>query len=335
MWEPVLRSLLSLDCVRYFHLWVYTLTRRTSSSRLPAPEAPEEFILSKIDFLMDTSVWPASEALDPRGWLDNFPGTERRFALNLLNVFLYYNEQLVDALFRRAVLQLSRRLTEAAQSTIQANVQWRTFISQVLVTYVEGETPNPSDSGYVFARKARQILGIQEDQIVAPDEALTLHVRNPMRPILLVDDFIGSGNQTRNAWSRLYPMPDGTDYSFRCASAQGAHVVYVPIMSTASGLAMLESSCPGLHIRPAHILDSQYSLTSPDSILWPVELKPHADDFLRSASDRAGIIANSEVTWDGFQSLALALAFYHCVPDATIPLYYWEQSGWIPLIRRT
>ena len=284
---------------------------------------------------MDTSVWPQGELLDPRGWLANFETDERPFALNLLNVFLFYNERLVDALFRRAILQLSRGITETAQSTIDANQTWRNFISRILVTHVEGETPNPSDSGYVFARKARQVIGVSEEQIAAPKDVLTFHLRHPTRPILFVDDFIGSGNQIRNTWNRLYEMDDGDTYSFQQASSQGVQIVYVPIISTAFGLEELERTCPGLQIFPAHVLNSQYSLTSPDSILWPIDLRPHAVDFLRNASDRAGISTNSDIPWDGFQNLALALAFYHCVPDATLPLYYWDQSGWTPLIRRT
>jgi hypothetical protein len=48
--------------------------------------------------------------------------------------------------------------------------------------------------------------------------------------------------------------------------------------------------------------------------------------------DTDGAVVND---WQGFHKLGLALAFQHCVPDATLPLFYWEHNEWHPLIRRT
>ena len=316
------------------HLWGCKLVNHSTPVRLPLHAATEEFILSKVDFLLDSAVWFHSDSLDPHGWLQNFETHERPFALNLLNVFLYYNEQLVDALFRRAVLQLSRAVTRTARTTIEADEQWMKFIGEILVTYVEGENPNPSDSGYVFARKARQVLGIEEDQIVSPGDVLSAYLRTSGRTVLLVDDFVGSGSQTLNTWHHRYDIGNGDICSLARASENGARIIYVPIVSTSQGMETVNRTCPGLQMCPSHILERHYSLTDPDSILWPADLKPHAVDFLRTASDRAGITPHSEIPWDGYQGLGLGVAFSHCVPDATIPLYYWEQFGWTPLIRR-
>ena len=62
--------------------------------------------------------------------------------------------------------------------------------------------------------------------------------------------------------------------------------------------------------------------------------KPGAHEFLFEASRRAGIVDELGSNWAGFENLALPLAFFHCVPDATLPLYFWERNGWSPLIRR-
>src|SRR5947208_14205280 len=43
-------------------------------------------------------------------------------------------------------------------------ISWRAFVDSVIVTRVTGEIPSDTDSGYTFARKARQLLGIPEER---------------------------------------------------------------------------------------------------------------------------------------------------------------------------
>ena len=311
------------------------MTNPARQSRLPAQAASEAFIKSKMQFLVDISVWPGGQSLDPRAWLNNFLASERSFALNLLNVFLYYNEQLVDALFSRAVQQLSTNITKSSTSLTEANKQWQFFLESVCVTYVEGEERSPTDSGLVFARKARQVLGIDQGQIVRPEQALERRLRKPACPILFVDDFVGSGRQMKITWYRQHSSGSGRTHTFAEESIGGGDIFYVPIISTAYGLNALASCCPGLKVHPSHILDNRYSLVDPDSILWPEALRPDASNFLLEASRRAGILDELKEEWMGFHNLALALAFSHSVPDATLPLYFWDRRGWAPLIRRT
>ena len=306
------------------------------SPRLLAHEASEAFVESKIQYLVDIHVWPESQCLDPRGWLSNFDQPEERpFALNMLNVFIYYNESIVDALFLGAVQQLSATVTESTYSFDEAQEKWSSFLKTTLITYVEGEKPNPTDSGFTFARKARQVLGIAESQIKSPVDALHVLSTNDTHPIIFVDDFVGSGNQMIGSWHRPYCIGSGKISSFAAAFEHGAKIFYTPIVATEYGLKRIRKRCIGLNLRPAHVIDEMYSLTSDKSILWPTALKSHAADFLFNASQRAGIVDEPSLNWKGFHDLALPFAFSHGVPDATLPLYFWNRNGWTPLTTRS
>ena len=272
--------------------------------------------------------------MDPHGWLDNFLPDERPFALNMLNVFLYYNEQLVDSLLAGAVQRLSTHVIQSPPSFLAARSTWRSFLQSVLVTYVQGETPSPTDSGYLFVRKARQVLGIHEQNILHPSSLLSRLSRNPEQPVLLLDDFVGSANQTIATWKRLYSVSSDTSISFASAAQSGTPVFYVPLIATTTGLARITSTCPQLCVYPAHTLDDSYNLLSSKSILWPEALRVDAPSVLFQASQRAGIVASYPYGWKGYHSLALPLAFYHSVPDATLPLFFWDQNGWFPLLAR-
>jgi hypothetical protein len=152
---------------------------------------------------------------------------------------------------------------------------------------------------------------------------------------LLLDDFVGSGRQMAASWTRVYTSAGGKRGTLKMLTENGIRVIYTPLVATTYGLAELRKSCPSLEVRAAHELDSRYSLTHVDSILWPDALRSQGRDFLFSASNRAGIVGTAKYGWEGFHNLALALGFWHSVPDATLPLFYWEAGDWIPLIRRT
>ena len=302
--------------------------------RLSTPSVSQIVVTSKVEFFVDVGIWPTRDRLDPYGWLENFVEHERPFALNLLNVFLFYNDALTDALFRSAIQQIGTRAVVGSGSIDDANHEWQAFLRSVRITYVEGEQPNPTDSGYVFARKARQVAGIDESQITHPVNVLAEHASGASHPILLVDDFVGSGRQMEATWHREYTISNSMTASFKTLAENGETIYYVPLVSTEYGMERLAQNCRGLTVSPAHVLDRHYSLVDPDSIMWPEPLRPQAFDFISSASERAGIKDQYGAHWAGFHGLALSLAFAHSVPDATLPLYYWEHNGWKPLVRR-
>jgi hypothetical protein len=303
--------------------------------RLPAHEVSEFFVLQKVEFFIDLHLWPERQILNPYGWLGNFTSAERPLAVHILNIFLFFNEILSDALLRSVVQSISVDLAARATSLAEAKAMWRSFLSTLIVSYVHGERPQATDSGHLFARKARQILDIPDAQILEPADAIAALLEKSEGTLLLLDDFVGSGRQMEASWTRVYAAADGKRGSMRMLNENGIRVIYTPLVSTAYGLGELRRSCPGLEVRPAHELDARYSLTHPDSILWPEALKTEGRDFLHTASARAGIVANAKYGWEGFHNLALALGFWHSVPDATLPLFYWEEQSWVPLIRRT
>lgn len=274
-----------------------------SSNRISAQAVSEGLLGSKLQFMIDIHLWPTRPRLDHIQWLNNFLEPERPYALNLLNVFIYFNDALIDALLRSVVHNLSTNLTSAATSWGEAKTLWQDYLSEVKISYVEGEDPNVTDSGIVFARKARQILEIDQNQIVTPQLALEELMANPKVPILLLDDFIGGGGQTSSTWHRSYKVGANRNYSFELAAQSGASIIYAPLIATTAGMESLALDCPELSLKPAHVLDASYSLTGPDCVLWPDALQPTASDFIHEASKRAGIVDECEFGWEGFHDL--------------------------------
>lgn len=304
-----------------------------------AERLDEALILEKCTSFVDFGLWPVLANLDPIRWLRNFNESEIEHAYHLLNAFMYYSDALVQQLFAAAFQNLSVLDRQDAWRFPEAKNAWQRLCESLIVTYVTGEHPNPTDSGYSFARKARQVLRIEEARIVAPDEALRQIFVAPDRPVLFVDDFVGSGQQFLTTWTRKYSVPALGDRSFaQHAQDRQGRYFYCPAMCTAYGKRNIASHCGNaVVVSPGNLLPDENSAVHQNSVVWPDHLRLSGPQFVESASRRAGIPDNGGNVddWRGFHKLGLTLSFSHSTPDATLPLFYWEQNGWHPLVRRS
>ncbi len=309
-----------------------------ASSNLAAPpiapaEVNQQFVLTKCDYFTDVQLWPLRATLDPERWLSNFEADEIEHAVHLLNAFLLFREPLVNELFSAAFQGLSRRMRKPGEPLLSTQAAWRDFADNVLITYVTGEDPNPTDSGHLFARKARQVLAIEEERILSPEGVLQELVQSGPRPVVFVDDFVGSGSQFVTTWHRQYTVLGSVKISFAKLAAlmRNSQFFYCPVLCTERGQSVIAASCPSVIVNAAHMLPRRYSVMATDSVIWPDRLLPSARAFVTKASRRAGI---PDEEMQGFDRLALALAFEHSVPDATLPLFHWNDNGWKPLVHR-
>lgn len=291
---------------------------------------------AKQAFLVSVQVWPLESKLNVRGWLGNFDAHEQQYAVHLLNGFVYVPEMMVESLFHSTFHNLGRVVLNDKRNNARTRGDWTRFIQSLLVVNVTGEAPSATDSGYIFMRMARDVLRISAERIVGAEAAIRQLLRDPTLPVVFVDDFVGSGNQFTTTWHRPYAEAHGLSFATLAKTTGGLQSFYVPLVATQDGIDNLRRDCPGVVVLPAHVIDSRYNALAPESIIWPASIRDEGARFVQSSSARAGIgDENGGVNdWRGYNKLGLCLGFAHGTPDATLPLFYWEQNGWIPLVRR-
>jgi hypothetical protein len=284
--------------------------------------------------LIDFQVWPATtRTMDVQGWLSNFEKEELPYAEALLSHFLYYSRSLTDQLFSVAFGRLLPILVSRSPETDRAKI-WKEFCANCIVTFPTGEQPNPTDSGPAFARKARQVIGIREKQILEPAAAIKEIIRGPARPVVLVDDFCGSGTQLIDTLNRPYDIPGDRvrNLGVLVKQTEGVELFSVSCLSTSVGVDRVEEEFPDCRMVSGHVLDEQDCIFNEAARVWSsLEDKSAGPEFVRQASKRAGI---SDIETTGFADLGLALAFEDSTPDATAPIFYFESPNWRPLVRR-
>jgi hypothetical protein len=298
-----------------------------------------ERVLARCRYFAAVSLWPTlGEGLDPEGWLRNFYADEERHALYLLNAYVYFSRRIIDRLFVESFHSLCRVVADPCQEPDQLRERWSDFNKRVVIVPVRGERPNPSDSGALFVRRARDLLAIDESRLLEPAAAVAAIEQTPDLPIVFVDDFVGSGSQMLTTWQdrREASKPSGRKAFEDLAATGTGRYYYCPVVATNLGIQTIATHAPQLVVNTGHVLSERSSALAPNSLIWPPDLADTAEDFLRVSSERAKISTNSSSTtyWKGFRGLGLTIAFEHGTPDATLPLLYWNQNGWKPLWRR-
>lgn len=292
-----------------------------------------EKVLAKCEYYTKVNLWPpALGGVDPRGWLSNFVDDEERHAIYLLNAFLFFSTEVIDQVFVAACHSLSHRNIDSDDPAGGQVAGWNAFLDALSITAVRGERPAPTDSGALFTRRARHRAGFEKHQILEQAEAVA-QVSQTNGDLLFVDDFAGTGNQFVETFRREFDV-GGSMTSFASLHGKGGgRYFYCPVVATSRAILRIGKEFPGVVVAPGHELHERYSVLHDDSLIWPDDLKDSAREFVYTASMRAGIPDDPMSTshWEGFARQALALAFEHGAPDATLPLIWWSKNEWKPL----
>jgi len=288
----------------------------------------EAEVLDGCKFLSDSGFRPSYMKASARRWLDNFEAEDRHIAVALLESFVMIPSSMTDAMLQAAFHQLAadRCRSHGYDGALAA---WASFRDELLVTIPTGEMPNPTDSGYSFQRSVRQLLEIDEAQIVEPHDALQALVSRGQGKVLFVDDFVGSGHQFVTTWHRDYRVA-GVDVSFGAVCPPGS-AFYTPLVATTTGVDHIATHCPEVELKPLHRLGSEYAANSPTTSMWQSVQVADGIAFVEKYTPLAGF--RVEQAW-GYEELGLAFAFEHGTPDATLPILYSERNAWRPLVRR-
>ena len=287
--------------------------------------ATEQFVLEKLDYFSNIQLWPRTS--QPKRWLDNFLDYERPYAVHLLNSFVHFNRDIIDQLFVSAFQLLSCEIIPPEAPLDEALRAWTAFRNRVLITPVSGEYPSPADSGYRYASKARDLLRISPDQLATHEEALKAIIRDATRPIIFVDDFVGSAQQILDHWNRKVSI-NGTKLSFSLVAGAGmAPAYYCCALATTYGVGRISTEGLPITVRAGSFLTSSASAIGFDSLVWPKSEHANGIAVLDAANARAGITDNAT----GFHKLGLTLGIEGRAPDSTLPIFLWDQNDWIPL----
>ncbi|MBH8491723.1 hypothetical protein [Acinetobacter baumannii] len=287
--------------------------------------------------------WPQQRYFNTQGWVQNFRKSEIPYALRLIDNMTYYSDEMSKALFKSAFHRLCKIIlqNETCVHYNQASINWQTFKNSAYIIPISGETPNPSDSGFRYARYARDLCKIEEANILSLEQAIRTIQNGRPAKLIFVDDFLGSGEQFLKTWSKKFDIGGSYKSLANSVCSNSRIEIYIcTIISTQYAIENIHQVLPNAVISPAHIFTPYHSVLSEHSYIWRDDMKTEGPQFIQEISSRLGIPdlngelgENDEICWRGFKKLGLCVAFQDSIPDASIPLLNFSSEEWQPLIR--
>lgn len=298
------------------------------------------WVKQKIEFYISTGQWDNVTIPQLRRWLTEFHGKGQGYALALLDHFIYYPETqvkrlcryaLMEVLFKDDVLEVERSGGfRYGDDVLRDELSSRLQEVCVVPVLVEG---NPSESGNAIARIYTTTGLIHQAQVIRPDQITTCIVKRSCKRFLLVDDFLGSGDQLDAFWNEPALEDDESGQRASLASVAASNVDvsfdYVALVATSYGLAIANKlpSRPKIHF--CEELSNEYRVLDSDSIFFANQDERDAcEAYLASLAACRGINAR------GYKGLDYAVAFHHGTPDTCLPIFWQESEAWTPLFQR-
>lgn len=290
--------------------------------------------LSTYEYFQEVHLWPLTKDLNYVQWLENFAeGEEREIAKHVLDFFIYIPDNHVNQMVQIVVGKCGYFFKNVVSG-------WGhdSFINNCWYSFIPGETPSYTDSGFIFTRKLREEAGIPDERILG-FEQLIFKLLNETSPqnVILVDDFVGSGAQCDFAWNNHVLGKTGLTLS--ALASKGHHIVYAPLIVNEMGKKRIETRCKGLELVYLHLLKKEYSLFNVDGLCWKGDITLYNkwlalfDKICRQ--ENIPLTGGKHVNdGKGFGEQGLAIAFSHGIPDACPALFYWNTDTWKRLIKK-
>jgi len=275
-------------------------------------------------------MWLPEPKMRPRAWISNFAEEDQFIAARLLERFVFYSQRLTDSLLLASFNSIADGLKKGARAPDSDRLLQA--LSNAVFTPVCGEKPNPTDSGNYLCRLTRQVIGVPEARIVQTQDALG--AARTGRPIVFVDDFIGSGDQFITTW-----QDDSNGHSFESIhNVNRFAAIYLTLVATDSGIATITQEAPSVAICATHKLDAKctlWGLRDSDNALFS-----QSDALLKKYAPRLTpqepYMQSAEYLLYGYKKRALFFGFEHSIPDATLPIFWCRgTNNWEPLVERT
>ncbi|MFY9620287.1 MAG: hypothetical protein WAQ99_10810 [Pyrinomonadaceae bacterium] len=282
---------------------------------------PNEKILTKVIMHTSASVWKNDlKQRHVREWLENFNGEvfqkkyERLMALWLLSHFTFYNQQEVTHLCRVVYRDLIHRIVEnQASSGHSASNLIESFFRSAIVTTSERTSGSGGFIAYFFRHANNLPMTLFEPSI----DNLGKSIKN----IIIIDDVTltaGKSGQMHKFFER--EVKKHSDKSF----------YLLTLVSSSSALDYLRNTFK-IKAVSAVTLDSRDRCFSPESDMFCTY--QHLRVRGQSLAEHYGKkIANKDPL--GYQDGQCAFGFFYNTPDNTLPIFWCQDNGWIPIIGR-
>lgn len=295
------------------------ITSNGKTIKLPLPSKSE--LIRQIR-LTSEIVWKKQlDNSDINDWLSNFTGQvfqkeyEDLLALWLLANFVFYNEEEVKHLCKILYKDFIHRLIleEDINNEIQENYKNILTRSRFYSLGQPGES-----SGYILYH-FRQESDIPLKKFITSLDTLDKAVDI----IVFVDDVALSTGEKSQAAKYIKKIKNGNQ------KLNDKRIILLTFIATDEAISFLNTE--GIEVVNCITLDNRHKCFSEDSMVFS-HFSEHLDNAKKFAEFYGDIVKPNNPL--GHNDGQFLFGFYYNTPDNTLPIFWAEENGWIPIRKR-
>lgn len=258
-------------------------------------------------------------------WLDNFQGTvlndgeEKEIALDILSNFIFYNENEIKYLCNHAFNLFKRGKVRGAMLEGAPIKKAESLFHSSLKKFKFSHIGRPGESGcfilYYFRQANNLPISIflkRWDEVNCDDSGL-----------LLVDDFLGTGNTAIGFWESQIIQKILKD----CPDVE---LYYLALVALRKGIENVKKSTDFNIICP-QVFEEDYRVFSSSSSIFP-DAKERG--LAKKVCEKYGSRLEGSRDALGYKNSQAIIGFHHNVPNNTLPIIWSDRRGWHPIFKR-
>ncbi|MCL9807458.1 hypothetical protein NAT51_18165 [Flavobacterium amniphilum] len=297
-----------------------------------------KYALQKVHFYIESNFWSKLDNDSLNKWLNNFKTDNEKYcAAKLLDRFVYYSEsdilRLLEYGFNELIFKRYASKAEIDSNfTIQNNdiIKLKDdFLSKCAILPL-ATMNNPSESSFAITRYMTNDLGFSETKILNLNNLNSQYLQS-IENLVIIDDFIGTGNQILDFWNYGQVNVDGKPmYVNRLKdNFQNLEIEYLCLVCTEEGYNNFhaENIMAGLRITYCEKLTTKFKVFGSSSIYF----EKHEVDLCKETLEK--LCAKNNIDFLGYQGFDYAIAFHHSIPDTSLPLFFKQEANWHPLFK--
>lgn len=253
-------------------------------------------------------------------WLEQFETPrQQRSMFRLLQKLRFFSHSFV----RRKMREVDDILRNAVRDRVGAR---QLSHEEIVVSYLDG----PGKSGAATARLLCEERGLPA-QVIAERATLKTRLADPkVRVLVLVDDFVGTGEGASRDIRALH------DDIAEIARSRDVRTVFVAVVGHTTGMERLRCLAEelrfGLQVHCCETLDASDEVFSEASTVFD---SPEARNEAKAVAQAWGARLQKQGPL-GYGGLGLAVVFERSCPNNSLPILHVESKSpkWVPLFKR-
>ncbi len=267
-------------------------------------------------------------------WLKNFNGENEKeylYALKIANEIYYCDKKGIEQLWGYVVNNRMREyIHEKKFAECKTNEFIKNYIEYVNKSCVFVGYGEAGKSGNAMIYSLRNAIENSDFNFLTLDELYRENLET-FSYVVLVDDFIGTGNQATKNWEKKREI-DGEKISLEDIKKKYKNIefLYIALIATREGKKKIEKNT-SIKVFWGDVIDETYKCFSEVSrIFTDSEEREEAKEII----ERKGKLLYEHPL--GYENGQLTIAFEHNTPNNSLPVI-WKKirnGGWFPLFER-